>query len=81
MHVSHPPHSPDLALSDFWLFRRIKTGLTGRSSAEPEELLKLSEGVREFLEGMPTAELTAVSDGWIDRVRWVIAHNWQYDSG
>jgi hypothetical protein len=50
-------------------------GLTGRSSAEPEELL---EGVREFLEGIPAAELTAVFEGWIDRVRRVIAHNGQY---
>jgi histone-lysine N-methyltransferase SETMAR len=29
LHVPHPPCSPDLAPSNFWLFRRIKTGLTG----------------------------------------------------
>jgi hypothetical protein len=66
LHVSHPPDSPDLAPSDFWLFGRIKTGLAGRSFAEPEELL---EGVREFLEGIPAVELTEVFEGWIDRVR------------
>jgi transposase len=40
LHVPHPPYSPELALSDFWLFGHIKTGLAGRSFAEPEELLE-----------------------------------------
>jgi hypothetical protein len=52
-----------LARSDCWLFGRIKPGLAGRSFADPEELLK---GVRECLEGIPAAELTAVFDGWIE---------------
>jgi hypothetical protein len=77
LHIPHPPYSPDFAPSDFWLFGRIKTGFTGRSFGEPEEL---SEGVREFLEGTPAAELTVVFEGWIDRVRRVIAHNKQYSS-
>jgi hypothetical protein len=47
--------------SDFWLFRCIKTGLAGRSFAEPKELFELLEDVREFLEGIPAAELIAVS--------------------
>jgi hypothetical protein len=70
LHVPDPPKSPDLAPSDFWLFGRIKTGL-----AEPEELL---EGVREFMERIPDAELTVVFEGWIDRMKWMIAHNGQY---
>jgi hypothetical protein len=49
-----------LAPSDFWLFGHIKTELTGRSFTEPEELLK---GVREFMEGISAAELTAVFEG------------------
>jgi hypothetical protein len=63
LHVPHPPCSPDLAPSDFWLSRRIKTGLPGQSFARPEELF---EGVRECLEGIPTAELTAIFEGSID---------------
>jgi hypothetical protein len=66
LHVSHRLYSPDFAPSDFWLFGWIKTGLAGRSFAESEELL---EGVREFLEGIPVAQLMAVLEGWIDRVR------------
>jgi hypothetical protein len=54
-----------LAPADFWLFGRIKTGLAGRSFAKPEELL---EGIQDFLEGIPAAELTAVFEGRIDRV-------------
>jgi histone-lysine N-methyltransferase SETMAR len=56
-HVPHPPYSPDLAPSGFWLFERIRTGLAGRGFVEPEELL---EGVREFLEGIPVAELAEI---------------------
>jgi hypothetical protein len=55
-----------LAPSDFWLFGRIKTGLAGRSFAEPEELLTLLKGVPAFPEGIPVAELTGVFKGWID---------------
>jgi hypothetical protein len=32
------------------------------------------------MEGIPAAEFTAVFESWIDRVRWVIAHNEQYYS-
>jgi hypothetical protein len=31
-------------------------------------------------DGIPPAELMAVFEGWIDRVRWVIAYNGQYYS-
>jgi hypothetical protein len=75
--VPHPPYSPDLAPSDFWLFGRIKTGIAGRSFTEPEELL---ECIGAFLEGIPAAELTAVFGSWIDRVRWVITHHGQHYS-
>jgi hypothetical protein len=77
LHVPHQPSSPDLAPSDFWLFGRLKTGLVGRSFAEPEELL---EAVREFMDGIPAMELMAVFKGWIDRVRWVITHHGEYYS-
>jgi hypothetical protein len=76
LHVSNLSDSPNLVPLDFWLFGCIKTGLAGRSFADSEELL---EGFREFLEGIPAAELTAVFEGWIDQERWVIAHNGQYD--
>jgi hypothetical protein len=39
LHVPHPTSSLNLAPMEFWLFGRIKTGLTGRSFTEPEKLL------------------------------------------
>jgi hypothetical protein len=59
-----------LALLDFWLLGRIKTGLAGPGFVEPEELF---EDIRKFLERIPAAELTAVFKGSIDRVRCAIA--------
>jgi hypothetical protein len=37
----------------------------------------LLEGVQGFLKQIPTDELAAVFDGWIDRVRWMIARDGQ----
>jgi transposase len=34
--VPHPPYSPDLAPSDFWLFLTVKMGLRGRRFATVE---------------------------------------------
>jgi histone-lysine N-methyltransferase SETMAR len=42
--VPHPPYSPDLASSEFWLFGHIKTSLAARVFNDTEELL---EGVIE----------------------------------
>jgi hypothetical protein len=36
--VPHPPDSPDLAPSDFWLFPTLKMSLQGRRFATVEEI-------------------------------------------
>jgi hypothetical protein len=36
--VPHPPYSPDLAPSDFWLFPMLKVGLRGRRFATVEDI-------------------------------------------
>ena len=36
--VPHPPHSPDLAPADFFLFPRLKTTLKGRRLKTTEEI-------------------------------------------
>jgi histone-lysine N-methyltransferase SETMAR len=38
--VPHPPYSPDLAPSDFWLLGHTKTSLVGQTFDEPEHLLE-----------------------------------------
>jgi histone-lysine N-methyltransferase SETMAR len=45
--VPHPPSSPDLAPSDFWLFGYMKASLAGKSFNRSEELL---DGINTFLE-------------------------------
>jgi transposase len=38
--VPHPPYSPDLAPSDFWLFPTLKTSLRGRRFASKKTLTR-----------------------------------------
>jgi hypothetical protein len=41
----HPPYSPDLATSDFYLFGHVKQRLRGYESADQEVLLYATEDV------------------------------------
>jgi hypothetical protein len=66
LHVLPSPYRPNLALSDFWLFGHMEIGLAYPRFAEPDELF---EAVLEFLEKIPADALTAVFEGWINRVR------------
>jgi hypothetical protein len=54
----HPPYSPDLAPSDFWLFGHVKTSFVGQIFDEPEQLL---EAITEFLNEIQPPEVIAVS--------------------
>jgi hypothetical protein len=65
LHVPHPPYSPDLTRRTFG----YSGGSTLDSLAEALSDRKIIRIVREFLEGIPDAELTAVFKGWIDPVR------------
>jgi hypothetical protein len=68
LRILHSPYSSDLALSDFWLFGRIKTALAGAKFDGPE---KLVNAITEFLNTISVEELRAVFDEWVERVRWV----------
>jgi len=45
--LNHPPYSPDLAPSDYFLFRQLKAALRGRRFGDDEEV---QEAVQEWLE-------------------------------
>jgi hypothetical protein len=45
-----PPYSPDLAVSDFYLFRHVKTKLSGRSFDEGISLLSVVEDILGSIE-------------------------------
>jgi hypothetical protein len=46
----HPPYSPDLAPSDFYLFWDIKRCLAGLSFEDADQLFAVVEGVVEGIE-------------------------------
>jgi histone-lysine N-methyltransferase SETMAR len=66
--VPHPPYSPDLAISDFYLFGRIKGQLAGKTIMD-ENYLK-SE-IMEILGGISEDEVRRAFDHWIERCEWV----------
>jgi ATP-dependent RNA helicase DDX56/DBP9 len=43
--VPHPPYSPDLAPSDFWLFPMQKMGLRGRRFATVEDIKEYADAI------------------------------------
>jgi histone-lysine N-methyltransferase SETMAR len=61
----HPPFSPDLAPSDCYLFRKLKTALSGTEFEDEDELL---DGVMEVLNGITRDELESVFEEWVARL-------------
>jgi transposase len=61
----HPPDSPDLAPSDFFLFGYVKERLKGMLFLSYEELL---DAIGEVVTGIESETLTAVLEHWIKRL-------------
>jgi hypothetical protein len=57
--TSHPPHSPDLAPSDFCLFGYVKHRLQGHECTEGAELVS---AISEILSQIPTNTLVDLFD-------------------
>jgi transposase len=73
--VRHPPYSPDIAPSDFFLFGALKGKLSGLAFTSDDELLSaITEKFAEFSE----EDLTRVYDHWRERLQWVIKHEGEY---
>lgn len=66
--LQHPPYSPDIAPSDFFLFGFIKAHLKGTSFYSSEALV---HRVTEIVQGIPTATLSSVFENWKERLRCV----------
>ena len=75
LRIPHPPYSPDLAPSDFYLFGNLKRQLENQEFVAPEDLLRR---IVQILEAIPKQELMDVFTTWVERVRWVIANNGAY---
>jgi hypothetical protein len=70
--VPHPPYSPDLASSAFWLFGHVKTSLIGQTFDDPEQLM---EAITELLHEIQPPEVVAVFSHRVERMRWVLENN------
>jgi hypothetical protein len=69
MRGPHPPYSPDLAPSDFFLFRDAKRQLSGCSFDDPDDLLT---AVQEILYGFENPTPIRVFDKWVRRLEQLI---------
>jgi transposase len=70
--ATHPPDSPDLAPSDFFLFEHVKNGLQGITFQSHDELLT---GIVAVLGLIPIESLQCVFERWMERLEWVSQNN------
>jgi hypothetical protein len=63
--VPHPPYSPNLAPSDFWLFAHVNTSLVDQTFDGPEQLL---EAITGFLNEIQPPEVVVVFSHCVERV-------------
>jgi len=67
--LPHPPYSPDLAPSDFFLFGYLKHRLLGQSFENPEGLIL---AVRQLISEIPRSLLMRVFEEWKIRLERVV---------
>jgi hypothetical protein len=75
--VPHPPYSPNLAPSDFFLFGYVKERLKVMVFPSYEELLN---AIGEVVTGIESETLTAAFEQWMERLGRVSKNNGDYDS-
>lgn len=71
----HPPYSPDLAPSDFYLFGMIKQKLKGRKFDSENELFN---AIVEILKCVSKEELISVFKNWKGRLKQCITQKGEY---
>jgi histone-lysine N-methyltransferase SETMAR len=73
--ASHPPYSPDLAPSDFYLFGYVKHQLQRHKFTEGAESVST---ISEILNQIPTNTLVDVSDDWMRSLQRCIDISGEY---
>lgn len=71
--VRHPPYSPDLAPSDFWLFDHIKRHLDDHTSEK-----SLKRQLTKIIEAIPRKEWSKTFDKWLERMQLCIDNRGEY---
>jgi hypothetical protein len=72
---AHPPYSPDLAISDFYLFSGLKDKLAGFHADDDAELLGEVQGIATAID--PT-EVKIAFEHWIERSQSVATNKDEY---
>jgi len=70
--VPHPPYSPDLAPSDFWLFAKLKEMLKGQHFSSDAEV---GAAVRKWISSQPETFFMDGMNKWIERLKKCVAVN------
>ena len=71
----HPPYSPDIAPSDFFLFGYVKEKLKGQAFKERSTLF---EAILSIIQSIPIEMKRRVFDEWAHRCQWVSQHEGLY---
>jgi hypothetical protein len=73
--IPHPPYSPDLAPSDFFLFESLKTKMLGLEFDCPGTLL---DWIKAEFQRIPSEVLERVFESWIICFQKCIEHEGDY---
>jgi len=71
--VPHPPYSPDLAPSDFWLFPKLKETLKGQYFSSVDEV---EAAVRKWIRSQPENFFVDGMNKWIERLKKMCSPKW-----
>jgi len=76
--LEHPAYSPDLVLSDFFLFPKIKEILKGRRFYDTDDIRSNTTGA---LKAIPQNQFQNCFEGWTRHWHWCIASQGEYFEG
>ena len=71
--IRHPPYSPDLAPSDFWLFDLIKRNLD-----DHQDVRSLKRQITKILQDVPKEEFRKTFEKWLEQMQLCIDNNGDY---
>jgi len=71
--MPHPPYSPDLAPSDFWLFNHLK-----HSVGTYPDAISLARALSRAVNSIPKEEYQKTFQKWIERMKLCIEHQGDY---
>ena len=76
--VPHPPYSPDLALSDFWLFPKLKENLRG---CRYETIEEMKEALTKVIDRITEEDIHGAFQKLLERYKKCIAAEGDYFEG